>query len=165
MGTMSRTKGQTGEREIATLVADLTGWTVKRRVRQHQGDTDLEGVPGWAVECKRHARATRSDMAGWWAQAVQQAACAGATPVLFYRVDRDQWRAVWPVALHLVGADCFAWNTYEMTVEGSVEAWAAVAREAAAAGHLAQVNGPSIRAGIGGRMATPASRETFGGAA
>lgn len=136
---MSRTKGQTGEREIAALVADLTGWTVKRRVRQHQGDTDLEGVPGWAVECKRHARATRSDIAGWWAQTAQQADRAGATPVLFYRLDRDHWRAVWPVALHLVGAGSSAWNTYQLTVDGSVEAWAAVAREVAAAAAAADM--------------------------
>lgn len=29
-----RTKGKSGEREIAALVRDVTGWDVKRRVRQ-----------------------------------------------------------------------------------------------------------------------------------
>ena len=46
MGAMQRTKGQTGEREAAALIRDLTGWDVRRRVRQHDGDSDLEGVPG-----------------------------------------------------------------------------------------------------------------------
>ncbi|NZA00578.1 hypothetical protein H0I39_00080 [Ottowia beijingensis] len=57
MGAMSRTKGKVGEREIAALLAELTGCDVRRRVRQHDGDSDLEGLPGWCVEVKRHARA------------------------------------------------------------------------------------------------------------
>jgi hypothetical protein len=98
---MSRNKGKSGEREIAALVCDLTGWDVRRRVRQHTDDSDLEGVPGWCVEVKRHARAGRSDLAAWWDQAAKQARKAGHWPVLFYRTDRDQWRAVWPLAVHL----------------------------------------------------------------
>lgn len=126
MGAMQRTKGQAGEREVAALVRDLTGWDVKRRVRQHDGDSDLEGIPGWSVEVKRHASATRSDIAGWWRQAVTQA--KGLLPVLFYRLDRDSWRAVWPVAVSMRAASEI-WMGYEWTAEGSVEAWAAVARE------------------------------------
>jgi hypothetical protein len=125
MSAIQRSKGQSGERELAGIVRDLTGWDVRRRVRQHDGDSDLEGVPGWSVECKRHARATRSDVRAWWAQAVRQA--GRDKPVLFYRLDRCEWRAVWSLGLHL-GAD---WTDYEMTVEGSVAAWAAVARELA----------------------------------
>ena len=34
MGSLSRTKGQTGEREAARLLSELTGRTVRRRVRQ-----------------------------------------------------------------------------------------------------------------------------------
>jgi hypothetical protein len=73
MGAMSRTKGKAGEREIAALIRDLTGWDVRRRVRQHDGDSDLMGVPGWSIEVKRHARATRADLASWWQQTVDQA--------------------------------------------------------------------------------------------
>ncbi len=130
MSRMQRTKGAVGEREAAVLIRDLTGWDVRRRVRQHDGDSDLTGVPGWSVEIKRHARALRGDLAGWWAQAVAQAARASAWPVLFYRADRDEWRAVWPLGLHL-GAE---WTHYAMTVEGSIAAWAAVAREGAPVG-------------------------------
>jgi hypothetical protein len=98
----SRTKGQAGEREIAALIRDLTGWDVRRRVRQHDGDSDLMGVPGWSIEVKRRARALRSDIAAWWKQAVEQAG-AGDWPVLFFRADRDAWRAVWPLGVHLGG--------------------------------------------------------------
>jgi hypothetical protein len=129
---MQRTKGQAGEREAAALICDLTGWHVRRRVRQHDGDSDLEGVPGWSVEIKRHAAATRSDIARWWAQAVSQADRTGAVPVLLYRLDRDKWRAVWPVSMHLVKQDAAMWTAYAWTVEGSPEAWAAVARETVA---------------------------------
>lgn len=126
MGAMQRRKGGDGEREIAALVRDLTGRDVRRRVRQHEGDSDIEGVPGWCVEVKRHARATRADVRGWWEQTERQAATSGQRPVLFYRLDRDEWRAVWPVSAMLAVQ---AWNGYGLTVEGSVQAWAAVARE------------------------------------
>jgi len=129
MGAMSRTKGQTGEREAAALIRDLTGWDVRRRVRQHDGDSDLEGVPGWSVEIKRHASASRGDIAAWWAQAVAQARPAGLLPVLLFRRDRDQWRAVWPVGVHLALQERDYWTGYEWTVEGTPDAWAAVARE------------------------------------
>ena len=119
MGATSRTKGQAGEREVAVLIRDFTGWDVRRRVRQHDGDSDLMGV-----EVKRHARALRGDIAAWWQQALEQAD-TGERPVLFFRQDRDAWRAVWPLCVHL-GGD---WAGYEMTVEGSVEAWAAAACE------------------------------------
>lgn len=124
-GRKSRSKGQNGEREIAGILADLTGWAIKRKVRQHGGDSDLEGVPGWCVEVKRHRVATRGLIAQWWAQAVKQAEVADLAPVLFFRQDRDQWRAVWPCDASEAWWPC----AYEWTVEGSVEAWAAVARD------------------------------------
>ncbi len=100
-GSTSRTKGQSGERELAALLSDLTGRHIKRRVRQHDGDADLEGLPGWAIEVKRYRQATPALIAGWWDQACRQAERAGAAPILFYRVDRQDWRCVWPAHLHL----------------------------------------------------------------
>jgi hypothetical protein len=129
MSASSRTKGQSGEREVAALLADLTGLQVKRRVRQHDGDSDLEGVPGWSVEVKRHARAPRASVRSWWAQAVAQAARTGCVPVLLYRADRDEWRAVWPLSCLLVEQHAATWIGYAWTVEGTVQAWAAVFRE------------------------------------
>jgi hypothetical protein len=128
VGLKSRNKGKAGEREIASLVRDLTGWEVRRRVRQHEGDSDLEGVPGWSVEVKRYARAARADVRGWWEQAARQAG-ESQTPVLFWRQDRDEWRAVWPVAASLAVQHADTWGGYGWTVEGSIEAWAAVARD------------------------------------
>jgi hypothetical protein len=130
MGMKSRTKGKVGEREIAAIVRDLTGWEVKRKVRQLDGESDLEGVPGWCVEVKRHATATRGEIEGWWNQAAEQAKTEKASPVLFYRKDRDEWRAIW--APYSLGDDGLCdWPGYRWTVEGSVGMWAAVARDAA----------------------------------
>ena len=129
MAAMSRNKGKTGEREIAAILADLTGCRVQRRVCQRDGDSDLEGLPGWCVEVKRHARATRASVATWWRQAVAQAEAAGGIPVLFWRQDRDEWRAVWPVATTLAMQRADMWTAYEWTAEGSIEAWAAIHRD------------------------------------
>lgn len=128
MSAMQRNKGKAGEREIAAIVRDLTGWDVRRRVRQHDGDSDLEGAPGWSVEVKRHRSATRGDLARWWAQAVAQA--GDQVPVLFYRLDRDTWRAVWPVAVLLVLQRAVWWRDYEWTADTTVQAWASAARDA-----------------------------------
>ena len=129
MGLMQRNKGKVGEREIAALVSVLTGWNVQRRVRQHDGDSDLEGVPGWGIEVKRHAKAPRASIRQWWQRAQAQAERTGLIPVLLYRADRDEWRAVWPLAVHLVQQEAAMWASYGWTGEGSIEAWAAVARE------------------------------------
>ena len=124
---MSRRKGASAEREAANLIRDLTGWECKRRVRQHGNDSDLLGVPGWSIEVKRYATATRSQIEGWWMQAVEQA--EGQIPVLLYRKDRDEWRAVWPISVHLTHQTAEMWTDYRWTCEGTVDAWAAVARE------------------------------------
>jgi hypothetical protein len=129
MGTMSRTKGQSGEREIAALIHALTGWDVRRKVRQHEGDSDLEGIPGWAVEVKRHASIQRGDIARWWMQGVSQAVKARRPPALFIRADCGQWRAVWPLVVDLGVQSAEMWASYTWAVEGTPDAWAATARE------------------------------------
>lgn len=137
MTAMQRNKGKSGEREIAAIIRDLTGWDVRRRVRQHDGDSDLLGCPGWAVEVKRHKSAQRGEIRAWWRQTVAQAATLAKSgpepdlPVLFYRRDRDDWRAVWPVSVQLAYQRASFWEDYDWTAETSIEAWAAVAREIA----------------------------------
>lgn len=118
MGLKSRNKGKVGEREIAGLLQQLTGADVRRRVRQHEGDSDLEGIPGWCVEVKRHASAARANIRAWWAQAVEQARPHGLKPALFYRRDRDEWRAVWAAGGTL---------DYSATVEAAPATWALLA--------------------------------------
>lgn len=127
MGAMQRTKGATGEREVCAVIRDLTGWDVQRRVRNHAGDSDLVGVPGWSIEVKRRRTAGRAEIAGWWRQACAQA--RDGLPVLFYRLDRDSWRAVWSVACNVKVQTAEMWAGYEWTCEGSIDAWAAVARD------------------------------------
>lgn len=139
MGLMQRTKGATAEREVAALIRDLTGWDVRRRCRQHDLDSDLLGVPGWAIECKRQKTATRGQIKAWWRQTVEQATQVAAVeegrpgtvliPLLVFRADRDEWRAVWPMAVHLLEQRADYWTDYSWTVEGSIDVWAAVARE------------------------------------
>lgn len=123
-----RAKGQDGEREIARLLADLLGVKVKRRVRQHQGDSDLEGLDGWSPEVKR---AARPRIAEWWRQTASQAITAGNFPVLFYRLDGGKWRAMWPIfAAMTPGEPCvLAWLDPKLAADSSVEAWASVYRE------------------------------------
>lgn len=124
MGGLSRTKGKVGERELASLLSALTGYTVARRVRQHDGDDDLVGLPGWSIECKRYATATPALVAGWWAQAQRQAQATGTKPVLLYRADRGQWRAVWAASLllPLSGDDAVALPD-TATVEAEPATW------------------------------------------
>ncbi|HMN91663.1 MAG TPA: hypothetical protein PKC60_00390 [Hydrogenophaga sp.] len=100
MSAMQRNKGKAGERELAALLYRLTGHQVRRRVRQHEADDDLVGLPGWSVECKRYRSAAPADVVDWWAQTVSQACRTGSWPVLFYRLDRQPWRCVWPADLH-----------------------------------------------------------------
>lgn len=114
MGAMSRTKGQSGEREVAALLAELTGKDVRRRVRQHDGDADLEGLEGWSVEVKRYRVVTTALLTGqWWPQAVAQAHRTGCAPLMIFRGDRQPWRAAWPVWLHLDEPRTGCWDTFD----------------------------------------------------
>ena len=145
MGSMQRTKGQAGEREIAALLADLTGFDVRRRVRQHDGDSDLEGIPGWSLEVKRHARATPGLIRQWWDQAVAQAERTGTLPVLAYRQDRGEWRMVWMLAPLLGVQQAAMWTDCAWTIEGTPHAWVAAMREIGAQRALAGLRGAAKR--------------------
>ena len=129
MGSLSRTKGQTGEREAARLLSELTGRTVRRRVRQHQHDADLEGLEswgaGWCVEVKRLAACPPAMLAQHWRQAVVQAQRTGLVPLLLVRVDRAaDWVAHWPAALHddSTGTNIYSTSLLE-TLSASPLAW------------------------------------------
>lgn len=104
MGAMSRTKGQSGEREAAAVLSELTGRKVSRRVRQHAGDSDLTGLEGWScgwcVEVKRVASCTPTMLGTYWEQAVAQASKAGLMPLLMVRENNRQWACYWPSGLH-----------------------------------------------------------------
>ena len=56
MGAMSRNKGSTWEREVARRLREVFGGGVGRGIGQTRGGSaeapDVDGVPGWWVECK-----------------------------------------------------------------------------------------------------------------
>ena len=124
MSASQRRKGKAGELEIARLLRELLGADVTRNlVQSREGGADLLGVPGWAVEVKRAARARLSE---WWLQTCQQAESTGQKPALFYRLDRQPWRVV--VALRHVTAG-FENAPLALRLETDVEVFAALVRE------------------------------------
>lgn len=129
MGDFSREKGKRGEREVAAIISDLLGFKATRRARQHEGDSDILGVPGWSIEVKRCERATPADIRRWWEQAVEQAIRDRSQPALFYRQSRRGWRVLWPVSVTLGAPQGWIWADIEFAVESAPEAWAAVVRE------------------------------------
>ncbi len=125
VGAMARTKGAAGERELARLLTEVTGHDITRRVRNLKGEDDLQGLPGWSIECKRNKTGTPAQVSAWWRQAKRQAAAIGCEPVLFYRADFGQWRAVWNAELLLTDSRPCALPE-NATVEGNPQTWWAV---------------------------------------
>lgn len=124
-GKSNRRRGQDGERELANTLGELLGITLKRRVRNHEGESDITGLEGFSVEVKRQATPS---LRTWWSQTVTQAAQTGEIPVLFYRLPRRDFKAV--ISLHpfLDETNYTALADYEMTIEMSLPAFAAVYR-------------------------------------
>jgi len=88
-GKGRRSKGQSGERELAGLLSKALGHEVVRNLDQaRDGGPDVWGLPGVALEVKRQERVT---LEPWWEQAVQQAH-RSQVPVLAYRQSRKPWR-------------------------------------------------------------------------
>ena len=116
-GIRARSKGLRGEQEVANLLRELTGQDVRRRVRQHRGDSDLEGLDGWSIEVKRAAKADNALLRSWWKQACAQAGKAEAFPLLVYRLDRQGWRAVWHSQMH-----CAERHRGKLDYEGTLHA-------------------------------------------
>jgi hypothetical protein len=122
-GRSSRRKGQVAERALANELSDLLGITLKRRVRNYAGESDIEGLPGFSVEVKNCATLS---VASWWTQTVVQ--CKdGEHPVLFYKVPRKGFRAV--VSLPSLYGALGAIEDLAYTAEMSVPAFAMVYRE------------------------------------
>jgi hypothetical protein len=119
----SRTKGASGERELSNILSDITGWKVRRKVRNLIGESDLEivGNDQWSIEVKRYAKIRRGDIAIFWDQCVAQAVKENRHPVLFMRQNNDEWRSIWII-------DSVS-NDLKWTVETSVELWCKHAAE------------------------------------
>lgn len=125
MSRLSREKGKRGEREVARIISDLLGVEAKRRVRQHDGDSDILGVFGWSIESKN---CKRLELATWWRQACGQTG-PDELPALFYKVPHKGWRVRWPLSVLLTEQSAGQWLDPDWTADTTPEAWAAVVRE------------------------------------
>lgn len=123
MSKMARTKGQNGEREIVKILQPIVEKyypeeEVGRNLEQtRSGGHDIAGVPGFAVEVKRHENL---NVKAWWKQTIEQAVRAQCRPVLLYRPNRKPWRAVismYEMMPTVVSTD------YSMTLDMSLEAF------------------------------------------
>lgn len=131
MGAMSRTKGASGERELARILSEELGVDVTRNLLQvRQGGHDLDGVPGWCLEVKRRAKVTEAFKRLWWIQANEQAQRTQGRPALLYRADRQQWRAV--VELFAINPEAMPDSglpDYDYTADISLPAFCQLVRE------------------------------------
>lgn len=123
-GRASRRKGQVAERALANELSDLLGITLKRRVRNHANESDIEGLPGFSVEVKNCAELR---LAEWWKQAVAQCEDDTVMPVLFYKVPRKGFRAV--VSIPACSGAFGAIDDLEYTAEMPLKAFAIFYRE------------------------------------
>lgn len=92
MSKSSRDKGQRGEREVFALLSDELGFVVTRNVDQCRlGGADCLNLPGFAPEIKRREMLAKPT---WWKQAVAQGQKLGREPIVWYRRNRQPWRAL-----------------------------------------------------------------------
>lgn len=96
MSKMSRDKGANFEREIARKIYDELGIKVDRNLSQYQktGLSDLYGLDGWSIECKRRKKMTDADITTFWGETCMQAKKEKAKPVLIYKEDYKRTRCV-----------------------------------------------------------------------
>jgi Holliday junction resolvase len=127
--TNGRQKGAAFEREVAKLIDEHLGVTVKRDLEQYRSSDrgDLIGLDGWTIECKRYAadRGTSGSFKpAWWEQAVSASLSSGTEPVLIYKYDRQPIRCV--VFLSSINSD-FAGKDNVATI--SFSTWCMLVRE------------------------------------
>lgn len=105
MGANPRTKGQTGERDIADALNYIVFCTMKsagdpnpiiNSIQRNQqqsavGGADLTNTFGLAIEVKRQETLSINT---WWIQCLKSAERNKEVPVLVYRQNRGKWRVV-----------------------------------------------------------------------
>ena len=104
--TNSRAKGASAERQVAKMIYEELGITVKRDLEQYrQSDRgDLIGLEKWCIEIKHHARNAGGNFKPeWWRQCTAAANACGDQPVLIYKYDRQPFKCV--VLLSSINAD------------------------------------------------------------
>lgn len=125
MGSMSRNKGQAGEREIAAILSAELGVRIDRKLSaSRDGGDDLaasgsDDVLGWSIEVKR----TELFAHKFLEQAENQA--NGKPWALFWRRSRMQWNVY--LDLHFVSPEYFPRKGH--LVQMTVPAWCQLVRE------------------------------------
>lgn len=138
-----RAKGQTGEREVATMLNDIVERILNERgqslekplIQRNQnqsavGGDDLSNTFDFAIEIKRHEKDGPGEVAKWWAQCVKSAAEQQKTPVLMYRKNRRPWQIRMPGMVYTDdGVQCFeSFGIVECSIEQFNELFEKVAR-------------------------------------
>jgi ribosomal protein L19E len=96
MANPSKRKGDSAEREIATVLSDGLGFTVRRKLGAGRADDtgDLDGLPDCTAQVKNYADTVRAIREGLAALEVQQRNSGSIYGVLFVRRRGGQWIAV-----------------------------------------------------------------------
>lgn len=125
MGSKSRAKGASGERELIREIEEWTGIKLERNLAQaFGGGHDLLGLDHWAIECKRYRDISDSDKKIFWHQAVFQARTVGKTPAVCFRADRQPWRVLVPFETEI-----FLLDDYRCAAEIGLELFCGLIRE------------------------------------
>lgn len=94
-GRAARNKGAAAERELATLLSNELGVTIKRKLGQsREGGDDIQ-VEHYRLEVKRREALRIDD----WCKQIEASAGPGEWPVVVYRRSGQPWRAVVPIEL------------------------------------------------------------------
>ena len=120
MTTPAKAKGGRGELEVARLLADLTGWPVRRKLGAGRADDtgDIHGLPETTCQVKSYADVLRAIREGLPELRAQQA--NAGTPFAALAVRRPRQPAVsrWMVVMDL---DQFATLLREATSPADIK--------------------------------------------
>jgi Holliday junction resolvase len=90
MGKSQRTKGAAGERELAKILADTLGVTVKRNLSQSRDAGDDITIGRLRIEVKR----CQTLAIPAWTRQIEAACGLGDVPIIAFRQDGQPWRVV-----------------------------------------------------------------------
>jgi hypothetical protein len=96
MSNPRKDKGDAAEREIATRIADLTGWPVRRKLGAGRADDtgDLDGIPDCTAQVKNFKDVTRGIREGVDGLERQRLNAGTTHAVAFIRRPGGRWIAV-----------------------------------------------------------------------
>ena len=92
-GRRARNKGANGERELAGILSDELGFSVKRKLGQARDGGDDISVGQYRIEVKRRERLAIED----WCKQVESCCGPSDVPVLAFRRNGEPWRCVVPL--------------------------------------------------------------------